>query len=127
MPNNAFSKILAVMLFLGVFFYAGVFYGEDETEPEKSLRRDPFVPLVGVDTVKSRSGIAGIFTIVDAKFQGIATGSEGKKAIVLNGEILEEGQTVGLVELVEVGDNKAVISIDGAVHEILLYEHKVQQ
>jgi hypothetical protein len=104
-----------------------IFADELAQHRDQSARRDPFVPLVGVDTTSAKRGIEGIFTIVDVRFQGIATGNEGEKAIVLNGEIIGEGETVGLVKVEEIGSNKAKISIDGVLHEISLYEHKANE
>lgn len=126
MLNNIAKKSMSVFVTSLIVLASFSAFCEDEQETRQSARRDPFVPLVGVETTKTKSGIDGILTIIDVKFQGIATGTEGKKAIILNGELIEEGDTVGLVKVEEVGVNKARISIDGALHDISLYEHRVQ-
>ena len=117
-------KITALFMIVGLAcFFSFLVSGEEDTRHDLSFARDPFVPLVGVSNVNVKRGIEGIFTIMDAKFQGTTTGTDGKKAIVLNGELIEEGESVGLVMVEKVGANTATISIDGVSHNLSLYKN----
>jgi len=98
------------------------FWGMEVFSQEMHRSRDPFVPLVGGGYERSFSGIDRIFTPSDVRFEGIISGAGGKKAIVLNGEMISEGQTIGLVTVKSIGMNKAEIYIDGVRHIIALYE-----
>jgi hypothetical protein len=99
-----------------------VFSGAEAFSREMPRTRDPFVPLVGGGYERSFSGIDRIFTPSDVRFEGIVSGAGGKKALVLNGEMISEGQTIGLVTVRSIGMNTAEIYIDGARHIIALYE-----
>ena len=94
--------------------------------PASALRggseRDPFVPLVGVTAERTHGGILTIMSISDVSFQGIASDPSGKSSLILNGEIIAEGETVGLVTVESVGSNTAVITIDGELHTLTLYD-----
>lgn len=85
-------------------------------------RRDPFVPLVGVGETGSRSGLEGIMSIDDISLTGIVSDSEGTRSIIVNGEILNEGQRVERVFVESIGDNEVVILIDEERHTLRLYE-----
>ena len=85
-------------------------------------RRDPFVPLVGVGETGSRSGLEGIISIDDVHLQGITSDSDGTSNIIVNGEILREGQRVERIFVESIGDNEVVITIDDERHTLQLYE-----
>lgn len=87
-----------------------------------SGRRDPFVPLVGMAREATGRGLTNVFTVNDIRFEGIASSPSGEKALILNGDIISEGETIGLVEVVNVGNNTAEITVDGVPHTIALYE-----
>ena len=124
--RNRRQKIFSFVIVVLACCFSFPALGEGEPRPDLTARRDPFVPLLGVDSAKTRRGIEGIFSIVDVKFQGTATGVEGQKAIVLNGEIIQEGETVGLVKIEKVGESSATIFIDGRPYELSLYEYLSQ-
>ena len=86
---------------------------------ESKGKRDPFVPLVGV----SRPAVVSLEDITsaeDVKVEGIATGAQGKKVAILNGEFLKEGDKVGEVELVKVEKKFVTISIGGKSYNLYL-------
>ena len=121
MSKNSFSKAIAVVLAILPVFCPGLLYSQAENDDTYTVHRDPFVPLVGVDRVSARDGIDSIFTPMDVKFEGIVSGTGGRKALILNGELIEEGETIGLVTVKSVGANEAIISIDGKNHTVMLY------
>ncbi len=85
-------------------------------------RRDPFVPLIGVADASSVSGARGILTIEDVSLQGIVTGPNGKRAVVINGELMNEGQKVERLLVESIGDNVVMIKIDEERFYLKLYE-----
>jgi len=85
-------------------------------------RRDPFVPLIGVSDTSSASGARGILTIDDVSLQGIVTSSDGKRAVVINGELMNEGQRVERLLVESIGDNVVMIKIDEERFYLKLYE-----
>ena len=85
-------------------------------------RRDPFVPLVGVSASSGSAGALGIMTIDDVVLGGIMTDAFGKRSVVINGEILDEGQGVGRLYIEEIGKNEVSIRIDDVKYELELYE-----
>ncbi len=85
-------------------------------------RRDPFVPLVGVEKGAAASGLVGVYSIEDVSLQGIVNGPGGKKGAIINGEFVKEGDKVERVYIESVGDNVVVIKIDEDRHELKLYE-----
>ena len=85
-------------------------------------KRDPFVPLVGVTAERAHGGILTIMSISDVSFEGIVSDPLGKRSLILNGEIIEEGQTIGIVTVKKVGTVNAEILIGEKKFEIELYE-----
>jgi hypothetical protein len=85
-------------------------------------RRDPFVPLVGITETSSVSGAKGILTIEDVSLQGIVMGPKGGRAVVINGELMYEGQRVERLLIESIGDNIVMIKIDEERYYLKLYE-----
>ncbi len=68
------------------------------------------------------SGVRGILTIDDVLLQGILVGDDGVRSVILNGEVLKEGDRVARVFVGSIGDNVVTIRIDDVEHEVKLYE-----
>ncbi len=85
-------------------------------------RRDPFVPLIGVADASSASGARGILTIEDVSLQGLVMGPNGGRAVVINGELMQEGQQVERLLVESIGDNIVMIKIDEERFYLKLYE-----
>lgn len=88
----------------------------------RASQRDPFVPLIGQGGVKTISGIREIMAISDVQFEGIVSVANGRRALIINGEIIEEGETIGLVSVTRVGTNVAEILVDMEKHKLKLHE-----
>ena len=91
-------------------------------EYESLGRRDPFVPLIGISELSSASGARGILTIDDVSLQGIVTGPNGKRAVVINGELMQEGHMIERLFIEAIGDNIVMIKIDEERFYLKLYE-----
>lgn len=85
-------------------------------------RRDPFVPLLGISGAAIRSGLQGIASIRDVDLQGIVVSDGGKRSVIINGEVISEGEAVGYISIEKVGTNTVVIQIENERHELELYK-----
>ncbi|MGB2630125.1 MAG: hypothetical protein WBD24_00840 [Candidatus Omnitrophota bacterium] len=85
-------------------------------------KRDPFVPLVGVAERASVSGARGILTVDDVSLQGIVIRADGKPAVIINGEILGEGDRIERLYVESIGNNVVTIKIDNERFDLKLYE-----
>lgn len=84
-------------------------------------RRDPFVPIHGQDQKQaSRHGLAWVQSIRDIQVQGVLLGPGGDLMIVLNGEILSEGQTMGAVRVNSISGGFVTLSVAGEVHRLVI-------
>lgn len=113
-------KIYASLFILTAVILAGL------TEPvsgetvqyEFRGKRDPFVPLVGMDR-PTVTKLEDISSVDDIKLEGIAFAG-GKRIALLNGEVLKEGDRVGDVEMKAVANKFVTISISGKSYDIYL-------
>jgi len=93
-------------------------------------KRDPFVPLVGIARMaegkKIIESLEDIMSIEDVRLyvrlQGIAHDTTGKKVAILNGEMVEEGETVGCLTVKRILKNEVTLSIDKEEHKLNIYE-----
>ncbi len=97
--------------------YAGAASGYDP-----SGRRDPFVPLVGVAREVLKAGEEAIAGIRDIAVQGIVINPDGTRNVIINNEVLEEGETSGRLFVESIGTNGVTIRLDGKRYELKLYE-----
>jgi len=84
-------------------------------------RRDPFVPLVGQErssTIKLKDATS----IEDIVLEGIAMKGRGKRAAILNGEVLVKNEKVGDVYVKEISEKAVTILISGKTFSISLPE-----
>ena len=94
---------------------AGVIFAVSHAAPgsfkyETKGKRDPFIPLIGPDKAKV-SGVIDIVSIDDVNLEGIAFGAKGRRSVIMNGEILKEGDKVGEVEVRKITKSTVTISI----------------
>ena len=55
-------------------------------------------------------------------FQGIAKDAKGKRIVIINGEMLKKGARLDALEVVEITENKAIVTIEGKRYNLNLYE-----
>jgi hypothetical protein len=87
-------------------------------------KRDPFVPLVGVAREGSAGGAWGVFSIDDVVLQGITLGPGGERCVIINGEIMKEGDKIGLLSVQSIGNNEVILRIEDKTFEKKLYEEQ---
>ena len=85
-------------------------------------KRDPFVPLVGVKREGGAAGLAGIYSVEDVVLQGIVTGPDGAYNVIMNGEVVKEGKTVGRLSVECIESNSVTIKIGELTHKLKLYD-----
>ena len=74
-------------------------------------KRDPFVPLIGQDKVVA-AGLADVTSVEDVKLEGIAIGSNGKLAAIMNGEIVKEGYKIGEIVIKKIDPKSVTLLIN---------------
>ncbi|MBD3296543.1 MAG: hypothetical protein GF392_04180 [Candidatus Omnitrophica bacterium] len=91
-------------------------------------KRDPFVPLLGVAVASPRGGGAEqIMSIEDVELEGVLVSGDGTRNVIINGEVLPEGRTVGSMTIVDIKTGSVRIKIGEQIYEVDLYEtDKVQ-
>ncbi|MBU1083804.1 MAG: hypothetical protein ABIG55_00400 [Candidatus Omnitrophota bacterium] len=90
-------------------------------ERAASVKRDPFVPLVGVSADVQVEGGA-ILSVSDVSLQGIIKGADGSYTAIINGEMMKEGYGTQNFRIKKISDNSVVMGIGEEDHEIQLYE-----
>lgn len=83
-----------------------------EAKYDAKGKRDPFIPLVGVDRPKV-SGLDGVTSVEDIRLEGILTGAKGGRNAVINGEIVKENDSVGEVTIKNITAHAVLLNING--------------
>lgn len=108
---------LVILLFFSVISSV---YCEEPGYDSKS-KRDPFVPLVGVEKNQA-AGLANAASIDDVKLEGIAVGSKGNNKAIMNGELIKERDKIGNVEIKRITDKTVTLLISGVEYAVNLPE-----
>jgi len=95
--------------------------GAKESLYDAHGKRDPFVPLIGIDRGPVGS-LDGVMSIEDVRLEGIAMGGQGKMIAILNGEMVKEGLVSGLLQVKSITPKKVVISVGGKEGTLTLPE-----
>jgi len=121
------TRLYFWILIFGIVFSTNIAtYAQEEYIYDSRGRRDPFVPLLGV-TSSAMGSLDDVMGIDDVNLQGIASDSQGKKAAIINGEMIREGQTIGRVTLKKILHEKIELMIDDEEYEINIYDKTTEQ
>ena len=90
---------------------------------ESHGKRDPFVPLVGVDR-PAFTRLEDVTSVTDIKLEGIASRSGGSRVAILNGEVVKKGDAFGSILIQDISDRKVIFTFGGKPYEISLYEEE---
>ena len=108
---------VSVLIAVSVFVCESVFSGEyDSCE-----KRDPFVPLVGVEGRKNVSD-ENVFTIDNVVFQGVAFDDKGEQNAIINGELMGVGEKMGEMEIKHITEEYVSVRIGEKTYKLKLYE-----
>ncbi|MFH1380648.1 MAG: hypothetical protein ABIH57_00555 [Candidatus Omnitrophota bacterium] len=107
---------IAVSMMFGLCAHA-----EDVYTYQSNGKRDPLIPLVGVN-ISAISSLDDIVNIEDVVLQGVATGAGGEKIAILNGEMVKVGQSGGRVTVKSISKDKVTITIDDEDYTLVMQE-----
>jgi len=85
-------------------------------------KRDPFVPLVGAAAQSNVTGLSAISSIDDISLQGVVVDADGRKAVIINGEIMREGVQIGNLTVESIGENDVVVRLNDVKYTLKLYK-----
>ena len=88
---------------------------------ESHGKRDPFVPLVGIES-PAVSSLEDITSIGEVKLEGIASNPGGKSVAILNGEIVKAGDRFGEIKIEKITKKNVTIAMGGKNYTIDLVE-----
>lgn len=103
------------------FFMCTSFAICDNFQYDPHGRRDPFVPLMGVEK-QGFGRVEDISSIEDVHLEGVAIGANGKRVAIINGEMLKENSKVGDFEVKKVEKKSVTVSIAGKIYDLVLPE-----
>lgn len=89
-------------------------------------KRDPFVPLVTLTTRDTAGGLSGIEGADDLKIEGIVYDPNGS-VIIVNGQVLKEGDEKGGVKVLKIDPAGAKFLISGTESYVRLYRDETKQ
>lgn len=89
-------------------------------EYDSKGKRDPFVPLLGQK--KKAVTLEDVVSISDLTLEGIAAGQSGRRVVIVNGEMLKEGDKRGSLEVIKISDKGATVVFDGREEALALPE-----
>ncbi len=92
-------------------------------EYESFGKRDPFVPLAGINLEYKAVGSTGeIKTIDDVVLQGIVVGADGANSAVLNDQVMIAGDVLDSMRVESISDTLVKVTIGDQTYDIRLYE-----
>jgi len=111
------DKIVYIILltaFASAVFASAVYCGETVQvfKYDSGGKRDPFISLVGKEKAAAAAGLDGITAIQDIALEGIALDASGKYIAILNGEIVREGESFGILRVRKISRQSVEISLD---------------
>ncbi|MBP7056736.1 MAG: hypothetical protein KBB52_07775 [Candidatus Omnitrophica bacterium] len=116
-------KISASNIIVMVGISLMIAFSLNDVESQSNLydpkgKRDPFVPLIGQGRTSARINLEDVASIADIKLEGIAVGANGKRVAALNGELLKQGDGIGIVKVIKIEAKSVVLTIGGKEYAI---------
>ena len=105
-----------IVIFL-ILFLARTGFAEEAFKYDAKAARDPFVPLVSEGGMFV-SDAYGISSIKDIRLEGIVWDKAKGSIAIINGEIVREGEVIGIVKVLRIEKGAVVFEIDGG--EVIL-------
>lgn len=107
------------MIALIAILLAGHLFAEEVFKYDSEGQRDPFVPLVSKGGMYV-SDAYGISSIKDVRLEGIVWDEPGGSIAIINGEIVKEGQEIGVLKVLKIERDAVVFDADGEVVKVEL-------
>ncbi|MDP8230993.1 MAG: hypothetical protein P9L93_07865 [Candidatus Gorgyraea atricola] len=99
------KKTYIIFCFIAILLISGFKY-------DIKAKRDPFIPLISKDGMYV-SDAYGITSIKDIRLEGIVWDEANGSIAIINGEIAEEGQKIGIVKVLKIEKGAVVFEVEG--------------
>jgi len=101
-----------MMIILILLLLVSPVFAEDGFKYDAKASRDPFVPLVsqGGGYISDAYGIS---SIKDIRLEGIVWDEAKGSIAIINGEIVTEGQEIGVAKVLKIENDAVIFDIDG--------------
>lgn len=114
-------KTLFVMAGIAGVVFLSFRDGESQGHQYESHgKRDPFAPLIGHGKLTATVGLEDVASIAEVKLEGIATSAKGRTTAILNGELMKEGDTIGIVRVLRISKNSVTLLMGGKEYTVEL-------
>ncbi len=118
--NRNYLRLNISLFFLWILVSSfGMIFWESEALSKEEVqlydahgKRDPFIPLISLSS-RVASGLLGVETFDELIIEGIVYDPGKASIVVVNGAVMNVGEEVGSVKLVDVKADGATFSISG--------------
>jgi len=115
------GKISMITVFLALLIAPGSYAGTGNFEYNSHGKRDPFVPLVGIERPVVTK-LADITSVDDMRLEGIVSGGKGKLAAMVNGEIVRQNDKIGDIVIKSITEAGVTLTVGGKEYQLKLPE-----
>ena len=60
--------------------------------------------------------------IEDASLQGVVLGTDGRKMVIINSDLMHEGDTIGEFTVLQIKNNEVIVRFKNNEHKLKLYK-----
>ena len=122
MMKNGLKIAVFLALLIGLESYAVA----ENFEYNPHGRRDPFVPLVGIEK-PAVTRLADITSVEDMRLEGIVSGGKGEMAAMVNGEIIRKNDKIGDIVVKSITKAGVTLTVGGKEYQLKLPEEGGQK
>lgn len=89
-----------------------ILFAEEGFKYDAKAKRDPFVPLVSEGGTYASDAYA-ISSIKDIRLEGIVWDEANGSVAIINGEIVKEGEAIGIAKVLKIEKDGVVFEVEG--------------
>jgi hypothetical protein len=108
--------IVVVMVVYQCSAYASVLTERNQIKYDDRGRRDPFLPLIGNDVAVTQ--VAYLKSVDDLMIEGILMDPKKGSVVVVNGQVLKEGNYIGGFRIDTINSNKVIFSREDKTYTV---------
>ena len=106
-------RVIHILLVLiSIILIAEVGFAGERPEYDAKGRRDPFEPLISKDGMYA-SDADGVRGMKDIRLEGIVWEAAKSSIAIINGEIVEEGDVIGVVKVLKIEKDAVLFDVEG--------------